>query len=342
MDGLGFWPLTRVAVILVGSCVLTAQTRAEDRIETCVERLRSYDQGPVDGAGRLEIFGPGETALLYFGARHTVEPSDRQLVEIERAFDGFEPGRVFYEGHDSAIAEGRESTIRMYGEAGFVRWLADRARVPAERLEPAPAAEVGFLASWFEPRQIQLFFVLREMVRLRDRRGLTRDQIREELERILAEESLPGIPWVFTTMEELERAFWEYWPYPRTWWDAEARWFDPYTTSSVSGGVFTNEIARASATFRDLHMYRLLARAALAGERVFAVVGFQHLGMQAEALRCVIKEQRTGAGPQGVLVKVLSSSANQLVTITTWSTMLSRPLPVDWRSTKVSPPGATS
>lgn len=47
-------------------------------------------------------------------------------------------------------------------------------------------------------------------------------------------------------------------------------------------------INAASSEARDVHMYRALARAALSGEKVFAVVGRNHVPMQAEALRCAI------------------------------------------------------
>jgi len=47
-------------------------------------------------------------------------------------------------------------------------------------------------------------------------------------------------------------------------------------------------INAASSEVRNLHMYRVLARAALSGEKVFAVVGRNHVPMQAPALACAL------------------------------------------------------
>ena len=47
-------------------------------------------------------------------------------------------------------------------------------------------------------------------------------------------------------------------------------------------------INRASSEFRNRHMYAVLAGAARSGERVFAVVGRNHVPMQAPALACAL------------------------------------------------------
>ena len=69
---------------------------------------------------------------------------------------------------------------------------------------------------------------------------------------------------------------------------APSAWFDPAADDAVTGGRFMAAINAASSEVRDVHMYRVLARAARSGERVFAVVGRNHVPMQAEALRCAL------------------------------------------------------
>jgi hypothetical protein len=81
----------------------------------------------------------------------------------------------------------------------------------------------------------------------------------------------------------LDSAYRKYWKDPANWWDAPARWFDPLASSADTGGVFMNDINRMSSEYRDRHMYRLLAQAALEGNRVFAVVGRNHVPMQRKA-----------------------------------------------------------
>ena len=129
------------------------------------------------------------------------------------------------------------------------------------------------------------------MVRLRDRKGLSRDELERSLVKMLARPT-PGLPAPIRTLEELESAFWRHWPYPRRWWEARAEWFSPFYSSGRTGGIFTNELARASSALRDRHMYEVLVRAVLEGQRVLAVVGRDHLPMQVPALRCALGADR--------------------------------------------------
>ncbi|MBA3321606.1 MAG: hypothetical protein H0T45_09230 [Pyrinomonadaceae bacterium] len=49
------------------------------------------------------------------------------------------------------------------------------------------------------------------------------------------------------------------------------------------------EINQESSGYRNLHMFRVLAQAAREGKKVFAVVGRNHVPMQAPALRCALR-----------------------------------------------------
>jgi hypothetical protein len=69
------------------------------------------------------------------------------------------------------------------------------------------------------------------------------------------------------------------------WRKATTRWFSP-----VGSLGWTNDVAAAVSRLRDKHMVSLLTREVLAGERVFAVVGFSHVVMQEPALRANLKE----------------------------------------------------
>lgn len=282
-----------VVGLVVSSLLLAVPpSRADDtgdRIEACMPKMRSYENGRPTHPVRLEARSGSDGELLYIGVRHTLNPTDPQIYRIESEFEGARPTRVFFEGHDSVTEPGREETVRRFGAAGLVRFLAADSEVVATTLEPSPEIEARQLASRFRPNQIQLFFLLREVVRLRDRHHGNRDDVGEELERILAGSELPGIPNPIATLDDLDRAFWDYWSYPRTWWDASVGWFDPFYSSAESGGVFTNEIARESARIRDENMVRVLARAVLEGERILAVVGRDHVAIQAPALRCAIE-----------------------------------------------------
>lgn len=99
---------------------------------------------------------------------------------------------------------------------------------------------------------------------------------------------MKGFETVMPDLAALDTAYRKYWTEPAQWWQAPSTWFDPGRTAAETGGKFTNDINRMSSEFRDLYMYQTLAKAALAGNKVFAVVGRNHVPMQEQALRCAL------------------------------------------------------
>ena len=81
-----------------------------------------------------------------------------------------------------------------------------------------------------------------------------------------------------------------YWTDPPDWRAVLANWFDPIADDVETGGRFVAALDAASSERLNIHMYRVLAEAALSGERVFAVVGRNHVPIHADALRCALGE----------------------------------------------------
>jgi hypothetical protein len=153
----------------------------------------------------------------------------------------------------------------------------------------SPQDEANFIMEKFSAEQVKLFYVLREVSRLRERRNLSvpnRAAVIKFLKRV---PQIEGIGSVVNNIVELDAAYRRYWKSPEHWWDAPEEWFDPLNSSANTGGIFTNEINRMSSEYRNRDMYEVLAKAALEGKRVFAVVGGNHVPMQEPALRCALK-----------------------------------------------------
>lgn len=230
--------------------------------------------------------------LYYFGAEHSADPAHTQFAEIENAWAKVKPTIAFYEGPNRPISTNREETIKQTGESGFVRYLATRDGISFRSLEPSPQEEAAHILTKYSPEQVMLFYVLRETARLRDRRKLTDEELKKAVAQLLTQAAkMPGFENVIPNIDALAVAYRKYWTTPADWWQAPAQWFDPGRTAAETGGRFTNEINRMSSEFRDLHMYRVLSKAAQEGNRVFAVVGRNHVPMQEEALRCALKVQ---------------------------------------------------
>jgi hypothetical protein len=273
-------------VLWLGALVAAAPGAAAN-LEGCETRLLPYAGRPASGPTVIELVGPGDARLLYFGVAHTRDPTEAALRELEEAFRRFRPTRVFFEGHETGVAADRDETVRRFAEAGLVRMLAEGAGVPAASLEPEAQEEVDHLLELASPAEVELFYLLRESRRMRVQLGLRGARLDEAVEELLATRGLPGLEPSITGLSDLERAFWKHWPYPRRWQDVPADVLAPRADSDL----FTHRLALALAGVRDTHMFRALATALLAGQRVFAVAGANHVHTQAPALECLSRGQ---------------------------------------------------
>lgn len=286
--------LTRLAtlaiVTLLGAAPVGAQSQRTG-FDACLERTLPYAGWiePEDPRWELALEATDGGALRYVGARHATDPFDPQLDRIAAAWDSLDPTVAFFEGPDRGFAETRDETIRRFGESGFVRWLADRDGIPVSSLEPDPLAEAEHLRSRFPDDRVALFYLLREASRLRERRGLGGPEIERAIAALLERAASMGLlgddP---PTVDDLPVMYARYWSEPAVWWHAPAAWFDPLGDPAVTGGRFTHAVNRASSEFRNRHMASVLATEVHEGERVFAVVGRNHVPMQAPALACAI------------------------------------------------------
>ena len=229
--------------------------------------------------------------LTLLGAEHVRDPSHSQFPRIVAAFREAAPTLIFFEGPDRGIGNDADETIRTRGESGYVRFLAHQANVPTRSLEPSPGQQIGLLMGQFPADQVLLFFVLRETARLRERDHLSGPALDSAVSSLLSRSADMarggGMALPFSDLAGLEAAARRYWP-DRDWRSFPANWFAPAAAGTDSGGLFLAAVNRADSTNRDRHMVRQMVDAVRSGERVFAVVGRNHVPMQAPALACAL------------------------------------------------------
>ena len=263
----------------------------EERLSVCADRLVSYsDWSEAEGqAWHLDIHVSNGGRLHYFGAVHSSDPKHPQMAEIEERWNQVEPTLAFYEGPNRGIGADAFETISKYGESGYTRYLADQAGIPSRRLNPPPADYLRHLLDRFPSEQVSLFLFLGEASRLR-RKGATRLEAEfGVLELMKRASAIPHSEHLLKELASLEEAYQRYWTEPEDWRDVPKVWFNPGDDPKVTGGIFTNTINRVSSEYRNRFMFEQLSNAALEGERIFAVVGRNHIPMQAPALKCMLQ-----------------------------------------------------
>jgi len=208
--------------------------------------------------------------LLYYAVRHTRDPKDPQLAEIEALWREFRPTVAMSEGGVRPAAGSPRDAVERYGEPGFLRLLADRARVPIQSLEAPREVEITAMLQIYPAERLKLFYFLRTLA---DRRTVT-EGAQEELDYWSRGPGLGGLP---RSVEDVDRAV-------PNWREVSESWFNP-----LRDDAFTNEVTRVLSRYRDEQMVKTLAAAVRRGERVFAVVGSTHLAMQERALRALVR-----------------------------------------------------
>lgn len=276
--------LTILAFAILAGCASTPPP--------CLDRIVPYREWP-----RLEASGAAEWSLdlagergrvVVLGVHHRDDPSDPQFAAIDRAWAALRPTVAFYEGPDRPIAETAAETIAKTGESGYVRWLARRDKVPVRRLEPEPEAELAYVSSRHPREDIFLFYILREVARLRDRKQVPIAALPQVVDALLAKGRERGIA-MFATRAEFETTYRERITTPVAWWDVPEWWFSPLPRADETA---MNRINRDSSEHRNRHMVEVMVAAARAGDRVFAAMGSNHVPMQAPALRCELADRR--------------------------------------------------
>jgi hypothetical protein len=281
MSGRGWWLLACAGLVNVAA----AQTTPP-----CPPPL-AYEQWTADThpVRALSIDGPRGGRLTYLPAEHSRDPAHPQLAGIERAWNDLHPTLAFYEGPNRPIADSAEATVRQAGESGFVRFLAQRDGVKLARLEPPPQDEAASVRERFGAERTELFYLLREAAQQRERRGASPEALKASMAQLIPRlAALPGMQPVIRSVDDLQAAYARHWTSPANWWEAPMAWFDPLKDGKDTGGVFTNDVNRASSAFRNVHMVRVLSQAVRDGQRVIAVVGGNHVPLQEAALRCEI------------------------------------------------------
>ena len=188
--------MTRTIVLAVVAMSLAVPSDAALRPkQDCISLVVPYEKRAeiANPAFSLELSAPGGGSLVYVGSSHTDDPADPMFARIDAAWERAKPTIAFYEGPDRPIFDDRDETIRRTGESGYVRFLAKKAGLPVARLEPSPKALIDYLLTKFSREQVELFFILGEAARLRERKELGEAEIRSAIEQLMGRAAQMGL-----------------------------------------------------------------------------------------------------------------------------------------------------
>ena len=221
--------------------------------------------------------------LKLLGVRHTRSIDDPQIEELESTWRTFKPTIAIYEGLSKHVFDRSMHIALRNGEPSFVRYLARKAKVRAETMEPSRAEQVRYLLrAGYSAEKIKAYYVMR---RLSNRRLGERGAVELARKYLVELNSTPGLEKPPHTARSLGRVILRLFPELDQWWSIPRRWFDPRARGA---GVYTNRLTRQLAGCRNLCMVSSISQRVREGHRVFAVVGWSHIQMQEQAFRLAL------------------------------------------------------
>lgn len=227
-------------------------------------------------------------ALLYFGSRHSFNPEDPQMEQLEKAWKTFKPEVAYAEGGELEIDSlNRKELIGRYGEFGLAWMLARQDGISVRSLDPSRESEVKYLRDeGWSGEQLMLFYTLRQVAQSQQQQISVdfSEVVPKYLNSLVQRFGLEGP----TTIDDFEDAVARLLPDVHDWKTIAMTYFYP---GPQNPSHFTNEIATESNIFRDQYHADLLKKAVLSGKRVFAIAGSAHAVMQEPALRTALNHQ---------------------------------------------------
>lgn len=224
--------------------------------------------------------------LKYFGTYHSFNPEDSIFIMIKREFESFHPDFVLHEGGDNwPMYSTLDSTVRVSGDPGCIRFLAQKADIPFQSLEPKEREEYNHLLQMFEKEKVVLMYFCRQIHQQQLRaqnRLVTDEQLAQNIHNFLS-----GLKYNGISLNDQELQF-DYWKkYYHAFFGEELDWrqFNPANYYPNVYDTKINEINRASGNFRNHHMVNTIFEVLQQYDKVMVLVGGSHLVIQRDLLK---------------------------------------------------------
>jgi hypothetical protein len=270
---------------------MSGTTARAQSCEALIHKHEGQAQLPDSSYSLFQRAGNG-AVLYYVGAFHSDDPAHAQFTYIKKKWLENDPEVAFYEGPDRGIDSSDSGTIRRLGESGYVRYLALLKGIKTYTLEPPIDKLYAYLIANAPQEEVDLYMYTKEAMRLRTRKHESEEQLNADISKMMkAVVPMLHHDVMITSVAQLDLLWKKHFKNTVGWWTASEDWYSPDKTEAETGS-FTNKLARLSSEYRDIYMVRLLEEHIKKGERIFAVVGRNHVPMQADALKCLILQQK--------------------------------------------------
>lgn len=224
--------------------------------------------------------------LIMYGCRHSFNPTDTMLLDIQSKFEKMKPDFAFNEGGNWPIFESRNETVMKSGEQGFLRFLCKKDSVPVRSYEPQPINEYEYLISKFEKDDVLLMYFCRQIAQIQNNQAI------KDFKGFLINDYLTGLKNSGLPIDNPEK---EYQKISKNYEVlfgniVNTNEFNPENVLPIFNKTILNEINRTSVNFRDLHIVNEIKNVLEKNDKVFVLIGGSHVIKQEKLIKYYFEE----------------------------------------------------
>ncbi len=211
--------------------------------------------------------------LFWFDVAHSNNPDDIMFRLLEAEFDSFSPDLVLVEGGANSF-EGTRNEAILEGENCFGAYLAKAASIPVEDIEPPFIKQIEYLQNKYAPEDIFAMYVLRQIGSME----LMPEDINTNFDAFALDEiqylTNEGLLYEGKTSDDVLNTLNKYLPEPMN----RDNWLslNVFRIYANEKGI-VNDIYLDVVEYRNIHLVELIKGKSLTYNRIFVVMGGQHL-----------------------------------------------------------------
>lgn len=227
--------------------------------------------------------------LVYYGARHSFNPTDSMFLDIEKRFNDLKPDIAFNEGgNDWPVINGRDSTIKLTGDPGYLRYLCRKNNVQVVSIEPPDSLEYKYMLNKYKKEDVVLMYFCRQIDQLQNQGEFSDNQFEKYMDNYLKDLKNHGM-----SLSENEINLNFITNYYEKFFKTKFNWkeFDPTNYQPIYSKTLLNEICRESTYFRDRFIIDKIEESIKTKNKIFVVMGGSHLVIEEPVLKYIVNDR---------------------------------------------------
>jgi hypothetical protein len=232
----------------------------------------------------------GDKELFWFSGIHSNDPKHRMFKDLKNEFSSYKPDLVLVEGNTTHKNEYKDEidAILNGGEPGYVAYLAKKNKIEVQTIEPSWSQQFECLLKKYSENDVLAMYVLRQVFQYQREIENRQVDFFNEMEGFIISLGSSGFP------IEKDKVTHDYIiniikPYTGYCID-DITWKEVNSYELVySEGTIVHDIWQETINFRDQHAIDLIREMKDNYNRIFIMMGADHIIAQSDKLKDIYK-----------------------------------------------------